>query len=101
MTSCGWLSSARPITVVMASDVIENGTSLELTDLDSAEDRLALVAFWHDDGSGLGFLVNHIGTCRLAAVERSVAAARKRLPPISGDARSSALVRSTRADRRW
>ncbi|GAA4693207.1 hypothetical protein [Nocardioides conyzicola] len=76
-----WEHDGRKFEVVMASDVINDGMGLELTDLDSSESGPALVAFWHADGSGFDFVAHHTGTLPFAVVERFVAAARKRLPP--------------------
>jgi hypothetical protein len=39
----------------MASNVIDDGMGLELTDLGSPESGTAIEAFWHDDGSGFDF----------------------------------------------
>jgi hypothetical protein len=76
-----WEHEGRNFEVVMASDVINDGMGLELTDLGSRESGPALEAFWHDDGSGFEFIVHHAATLPFAVVERFVAAARKNLPP--------------------
>ncbi|HXH77034.1 hypothetical protein [Nocardioides sp.] len=76
-----WEHEGRNFEVVMASDVINDGMGLELTDLGSSESGPALQAFWHDDGSGFDFIFHHAGTMPFAVVERFVTAARKLLPP--------------------
>jgi hypothetical protein len=78
-----WERKGRKFEVVMASDVINDGMGLELTDLGSSDSGPALEAFWHDDGSGFDFIAHHAGTLPFAVVERFVAAARKNLPPTS------------------
>ena len=65
----------------MASDVINDGMGLELTDLDSPGSGPVLEAFWHDDGSGFDFMCHAAVTLPFAVVERFVDAARKGLPP--------------------
>ncbi|GAA5119958.1 hypothetical protein GCM10023339_34610 [Alloalcanivorax gelatiniphagus] len=75
-----WEHEGRRFEVVMASDVINDGMGLELTDLDSSEGGPALEAFWHDDGGGFDFIAHHTGTLPFAVVERFVTAARTRLP---------------------
>lgn len=65
----------------MASDVVNDGMGLELTDLDSSDSGPALEAFWHDDGSGFDFIAHHPATLPFAVVERFMAAARTHLPP--------------------
>jgi hypothetical protein len=74
-----WEHEGRLFEVVVASDVINDGMRLELTDLGSSESGPALEAFWHDDGGGFDFIVHHEGTLPFAVVERFVAAARKNL----------------------
>ena len=68
----------------MASDVINDGMGLELTDLGSSESGPVLEAFWHDDGIGFDFMAHHATTLPFEVVERFVAAARKNLPPSDG-----------------
>ena len=65
----------------MASDVVNDGMGLELTDLGSSQSGPVLEAFWHDDGSGFDLIVHHTGTLPFAVIERFVTAARKNLPP--------------------
>jgi hypothetical protein len=65
----------------MASDVIRDGMSLELTDLASTESGPAIEAFWHDDGDGFDFISHHAVALPFAVVERFVTAARTSLPP--------------------
>jgi hypothetical protein len=76
-----WEHEGRNFEVVMASDVINDGMGLELTDLGSSESGPALEAFWHDDGKTFDFIAHHAGILPFAVVERFVAAARKNLPP--------------------
>lgn len=76
-----WEHEGRTFEVAMASDVVNDGMGLELTDLDSPESGPALEAFWHDDGSGFDFIVHRAGTLPFAVIERFVAAAGKNLPP--------------------
>lgn len=77
-----WEHEGRTFEVVMASDVIRDGMSLELTDLGSVVSGPALEAFWHDGGDGFEFIVHHVGTLPFTVVERFVAEARKNLPPV-------------------
>jgi len=64
-----------------ASDVINDGMDLELTELGSPGGGPVLEAFWHDDGSGFDFMCHAAVGLPFAVVERFVDAARKRLPP--------------------
>ena len=79
-----WEHEGRSFEVVMASDVLNDGMGLELTELGSSESGPALEAFWHDDGSGFDFIAHHAGTLPFAVVERFVVAARENLPPTDG-----------------
>ena len=76
-----WEHEGRTFEVVLASDVINDGMRLELTDLGSSESGPSLEAFWHDDGSGFDLIVHHAITLPFAVVESFVAAARRHLPP--------------------
>lgn len=76
-----WKHEGRTFEVVLASDVVDEGMRLELTDLDSPERGPALEAFWHDDGSGFDFIVHRAGTLPFAVVERFVVAAGESLSP--------------------
>lgn len=68
--------------VVMASDLARDGMALELTDLGSPASGPILEAFWHDDGSGFDITLHGAASLPFAVVERFVAAARHRLPPL-------------------
>ncbi len=76
-----WEHEGRNFEVVVASDVINDGMGLELTDLGSPGSGPVLEAFWHDDGSGFDFMCHGAVSLPLAVVERFVDVARKRLPP--------------------
>jgi hypothetical protein len=56
--------------------------SLELTDLGSTASGPALEVFWHDADDGFDFIAHHASTVPFAVVERFVAAARERVPPV-------------------
>lgn len=77
-----WEHDGRRFEVVMASDVVRDGMSLELTDLDSSVPGPVIEAFWHDDGTGFDFILHAATELPFVIVERFVDAARTRLPPI-------------------
>lgn len=77
-----WEHEGRLFEVVMASDVINDGMGLELTDLSGAPGSgPMMVAFWHDDGTGFDFITHDAVNLPFAVVERFVAEARRCLPP--------------------
>ena len=77
-----WEHKGRPYEVVMASDLARDGMALELTDLGSPASAPVLEAFWHDDGNGFEFIAHGAAALPFEVVERFVAAARDRLPPL-------------------
>jgi hypothetical protein len=78
-----WDYEGRLYEVVMASDLARDGMALELTDLGSPASAPVLEAFWHDDGGGFEFITQGAAALPFEVVERFVAAARNRLPPVS------------------
>ena len=76
-----WEHDGRLFEILMASNVVDDGMSLELTDLGDAESGPALEAFWHDGDARFDFIVHRKTAVPFVIVERFVAAARTRLPP--------------------
>ena len=76
-----WEHQGRKFRVVMASNVIRDGMSLELTDLDSSDGEVFLEAFWHDDSGEFEFIAHRTGSVPFEVLERFIASARENLPP--------------------
>jgi hypothetical protein len=75
-------SQGRRFEIVMASDVINDGMGLELTELSPGQGPgPVLEAFWHDDGRGFDFVSHGPANLPFDVVERFVATARRNLPP--------------------
>jgi hypothetical protein len=75
-------SEGRGFEMVMASDVINDGMGLELTELSPGQGPgPVLEAFWHDDGSGFDFISHRPVNLPFDVVERFIAEARRSLPP--------------------
>lgn len=76
-------SQGRLFEIMLASDVINDGMSLELTDLSAPGAGPVLQSSWHDGGSGFDFLGHRPANLPFEAVERFVLEARRRLPPLT------------------
>lgn len=73
-------SHGRLFEITLASDVVNDGMSLELTDLsDASGPAPILTAFWHDDESGFDFHSHGAAALPFDVVERFVREARLRL----------------------
>jgi hypothetical protein len=75
-----WEHEGRNFEVVMASDVINDGMGLELTELGSPASGPVLEAFWHDDGRAFDFMCHRAVDLPFEVVERFVNEARRLLP---------------------
>jgi hypothetical protein len=72
-----WEYEGRKFEVVMASDVINDGMGLELTDLGAPESRPILEVSWHGDGSRFDFICHGAVSLPFDVVERFMNEARR------------------------
>jgi hypothetical protein len=77
-----WSYDGQRFEVVMASDVIRDGMGLELTALDGPAPGPVFEAFWHDDDGRFEFVACRSVTLPFSVIDRFVAEAKKRLPPV-------------------
>src|SRR3954447_5635351 len=75
-------SDGRRFEMVLASDVVNDGMGLELTELSPGSGSSpVLEASWHNDGTSFDFLCHGAVSLPFDVVQRFVAAARSNLPP--------------------
>lgn len=78
--------AGRRYEVLLASDVVDDGVALEMSDVTDASPELVLFAFYSDADGEMTFSAFR-EELPFEAVEWFVGEARRRLPPAAGQAR--------------